>query len=83
MCTYVGPDSGALPGQCTGTPGYIANWEIEQIINNSSFTVQQISSEVAGDILIYDSTQWVSWMTQSTYDARSAWAQSLGYGVLA
>ncbi|KAL1966730.1 hypothetical protein VTN77DRAFT_3927 [Rasamsonia byssochlamydoides] len=82
MCTYTGPDSGAFPGPCTDTAGYISNWEINQIISNSEWsgTVEEYYSEVAGDILVYDSTQWVSWMKPSTYDSRSAWAQGLNFG---
>ncbi|KAM0454299.1 hypothetical protein ACHAPV_008378 [Trichoderma viride] len=83
MCTYTGPASGALPGKCTGTAGYISNWEINQIISNSTYASQQYYSVDAGDILVYDSTQWVSWMKPSTYNSRSAWAQALGFGGIA
>lgn len=82
MCTYTGPESGAIPGSCTNTAGYISNWEINQIMSNSewSSTVEEYFTEEAGDILVYDSTQWVSWMKPSTYDERSAWAQGLNFG---
>lgn len=40
-----------------------------------SSTVKEYFAEDAGDILAYDSTQWVSWMKPTTYDERSAWAQ--------
>ncbi|RHZ49309.1 hypothetical protein CDV55_101421 [Aspergillus turcosus] len=82
MCTYTGPNSGAFPGPCTNTAGYLSNWEINQIISNSQWsgTADQYYSEVAGDILVYDSTQWVSWMKPSTYDSRSSWAQGLNFG---
>lgn len=30
--TYTGPDSGATAGRCTGTPGYLSNYEIYEII---------------------------------------------------
>lgn len=51
-CTYTGPNSGALPGACTETPGYIGNWEINQIIyNNSQYSssVMQYYDSVAGE----------------------------------
>jgi chitinase len=81
-CTFTGPNSGALAGPCTGTPGYIGNWEIDQIISNSQYesSVQEYSSNVAGDILVYDSTQWISWMKPSTYNSRSEWVQGLNFG---
>jgi chitinase len=81
-CTFTGPDSGALLGPCTGTPSYIGNWEIDQIISNSQYesTVEEYYSEVAGDILVYDSTQWISWMKPSTYNSRSEWVQGINFG---
>lgn len=51
MCTtYTGGESGAYPGPCTGTPGYIANAEINAILSgtgsweDSTGAVQQINS---------------------------------------
>jgi GH18 family chitinase len=35
MCKYTGPDSGATPGKCTNTAGYLANAEIDQIIDSN------------------------------------------------
>jgi chitinase len=81
-CTFTGPDNGALSGPCTGTPSYIGNWEIDQIISNSQYesAVEEYYSEVAGDILVYDSTQWISWMKPSTYNSRSEWVQGINFG---
>ncbi|QGA18027.1 hypothetical protein EYB26_005705 [Talaromyces marneffei] len=82
MCTYTGPESGAFPGACTNTAGYISNWEINQIMSGSqwSSTVEEYFTPVAGDILVYDWTQWVSWMKPTTYNERSAIAQALSFG---
>ncbi|KAJ5713929.1 uncharacterized protein N7483_011110 [Penicillium malachiteum] len=33
MCTYTGPESGALPGPCTETAGYISNYELELLVH--------------------------------------------------
>lgn len=76
-CTYTGPMSGATPGECTDTAGYLSNYEIEQIIAGGG--VQQYSSD-DGDILVYNQTQWVSWMNPSTYWDRLAWVQGLNFG---
>ncbi|KAF2167032.1 glycoside hydrolase family 18 protein [Zasmidium cellare ATCC 36951] len=78
-CTFTGPASGALPGNCTETPGYLSNTEILSIINGGQYSVQQYETTEAGDILVYDDTQWVSWMKGATYDSRSEWAQALGF----
>lgn len=78
-CTFTGPSIGAQPGDCTGTPGYIANLEIRNIINGGEYDVQQYNSLEAGDILVYGGN-WVSWMTGLTYYRRSDYARGLGLG---
>jgi hypothetical protein len=40
-CAFTGPASGAEPGPCTMTPGYISNAELNLIINNPSITSKQ------------------------------------------
>ncbi|GKZ66768.1 hypothetical protein AnigIFM50267_000637 [Aspergillus niger] len=59
----IGPDSGATPGECTQTAGYISNYEINEILSAADDTdlyrvmVETYVSE--GDILVYNSTQWI------------------------
>lgn len=77
-CTYVGKASGATPGRCTGTAGYISNFEIRDLIETVG-NVQQYSSD-EGDILVYNSVQWVSWMSKDRYDSRVAWVKGLNFG---
>lgn len=43
-------------------------------------TVTQDSSDEAGDILIYDTTNWVSWLSPSSYEARRSWTDGLNFG---
>lgn len=78
--TFTGPDSGATPGKCTDTAGYISNWEIQQILETPGNDAQQYFSNVAGDIMVYDETQYISYMTTATYNSRLAWVQSLNFG---
>jgi chitinase len=80
MCTYTGPNSAATPGQCTGTAGYIANAEINAIIANPARTPLQYSDSVSGNILVYDTTQWVAWMNPSTYASRLSQIQGFNFG---
>ncbi|KAF2965404.1 hypothetical protein GQX73_g8153 [Xylaria multiplex] len=80
MCTFTGPDSGATPGSCTDTAGYISNWEIQQILETPGNNAQQYFSTAAGDILVYDGTQYISYMTTATYNSRLAWIKSLNFG---
>jgi hypothetical protein len=79
MCTYAGPASGAAPGRCTGTQGYISNFEIREIISTKS-GVQQFKTEEGDEIVVYDGTEWVGWMTPQKYDERSSWFRGLNMG---
>ncbi|PHH66073.1 hypothetical protein CDD81_598 [Ophiocordyceps australis] len=80
MCTFTGPESGAVAGKCTNAAGYISNWEIDQIVQAAGNNVQHYSSNVAGDIIVYNSTQWISYMKPETRRGRRDWARSLGFG---
>ncbi|KAJ8120461.1 hypothetical protein ONZ43_g2835 [Nemania bipapillata] len=80
MCTFTGPDSGATPGSCTDTAGYISNWEIQQILDNPGNNAQRYFSTTAGDILVYNGTQYISYLTTATYNSWLAWIQSLHFG---
>ncbi|KAF1841659.1 glycoside hydrolase family 18 protein [Cucurbitaria berberidis CBS 394.84] len=77
LCTFTGPESDATPGMCTGTKGYISNWEIRRILGDPSIQKQEYQTEEAGDILVYNSDQWISWMNPETYDKRAAFARSI------
>ncbi|KAB5566215.1 hypothetical protein GE09DRAFT_1272654 [Coniochaeta sp. 2T2.1] len=54
------PGSGATPGECTATGGYISNAEIDEILNlNSSDTVYKFDQGSDSDIVFYGNN-WVS-----------------------
>ncbi|TQV90074.1 glycosyl hydrolases family 18 [Cordyceps javanica] len=65
MCTYTGKASGATPGRCTKTAGYISNAEIREILANNP-TARKLSDGDGADILIYNGDQWVSYMGDDT-----------------
>ncbi|TQV98182.1 glycosyl hydrolase family 180 [Cordyceps javanica] len=65
MCTYTGKASGATPGRCTGTAGYISNAEIRDILSTNP-TARKFSDGEGGDVLVYDNNQWVSYMDDDT-----------------
>ncbi|KKA17641.1 hypothetical protein T310_8420, partial [Rasamsonia emersonii CBS 393.64] len=85
-CTFTGPDSGAWPGPCTQTPGYLSFYEIQEIISQANepdlynTTVQQEQLSDMSDILIYDSTQWVSYLSLNSYGQRLGWYASHNFG---
>ncbi|KAL5347107.1 hypothetical protein ACLOAV_008250 [Pseudogymnoascus australis] len=79
MCTYTGPDSGAAPGKCTQTPGYIANSEIRNILATNPGARSTYDSVSQSDILVYNSTEWVAYMSDDTKKSRQQQYKSLNH----
>ncbi|EKV10555.1 glycoside hydrolase family 18 protein [Penicillium digitatum] len=83
LCKFLGSadDSQADPGPCTQTPGYIANAEIEAILANSSrVTENYIDPTSNTNILVYDDTQWVGWMSDGLKASRRSLYMGLAMG---
>lgn len=72
MCTYTGPDSGATPGRCTQTAGYLAQAEIDEILQNDKSATTFYDNDSESDIMVYNDTQWVAYMSNNTRIARTA-----------
>ncbi|KAF1819301.1 glycoside hydrolase family 18 protein [Dissoconium aciculare CBS 342.82] len=70
QCTFTGPDSGAEKGLCTNTAGYIAQWEIDSILSSNPSVHQYWDPKAFSDIIVYDQTQWVSYMSASNKAGR-------------
>ncbi|KAK4233494.1 killer toxin subunits alpha/beta-like protein [Achaetomium macrosporum] len=79
MCTYTGPKSGAKPGKCTGTAGYLANSEIKAIIRDNPSAKTWVDSDSMSNILVYDSTQWVGYMDDENKERRAARYKTLNF----
>ncbi|KAL4733759.1 glycoside hydrolase [Aspergillus similis] len=79
MCSYTGPDSGATPGICTDQAGYIANAEINALISDNNSTQVLFDSESDSDIIVYDSVQWVAYMTNATKSTRTTYYQGFNF----
>ncbi|EAQ88055.1 hypothetical protein CHGG_04674 [Chaetomium globosum CBS 148.51] len=77
MCTYTGPASGAKPGRCTNTAGYLANAEINEIIARKSNVQTFHDASSDSDILVYDTVHWVAYMDNVTKADRIARYQRL------
>lgn len=71
MCSYVGPASGATPGRCTQTAGYLAQAEIDEILKNDKHAMTFYDNSSHSDIMVYNDTQWVSYMSDNTRIART------------
>ncbi|KAH8896256.1 hypothetical protein GQ53DRAFT_713976 [Thozetella sp. PMI_491] len=72
MCTFQGDreTSYAAPGMCTETSGYIANAEINEIIQTYPNVKSFHDGESNSDILVYDDYNWVAYMTPTTKSTR-------------
>ncbi|KAI3545124.1 hypothetical protein CABS03_14973 [Colletotrichum abscissum] len=70
-CLFTGTrvKSEATPGICTGEPGYIANAEIEEMREHY---LTHIKSDLLADIIVYNDTEYVSYMTDEHKTARKA-----------
>lgn len=78
MCTYT--EAGAAPGRCTATSGYLANAEINEIIDNDPSATVWYDKESDSDYMVYDDTQWVAYMTADTKRKRMDAYKGLNLG---
>lgn len=93
-CLFTGPASGAYAGLCTQTPGYIANAEINGIINGNGSVltsngdvlavtttpITYIDEDSYSNILVYDNTQWVGYMDDANKAGRLLLYQAYNLG---
>ncbi|KAJ5943590.1 hypothetical protein N7516_003758 [Penicillium verrucosum] len=82
LCTYLGErnDSPAKPGRCTETGGYISNYEINEIIKQGGAIKSWYDEETDSDYLVYNSVEWVAYMTDKTKDRRRDQYKGLNCG---
>ncbi|KAF3054755.1 hypothetical protein CFAM422_013264 [Trichoderma lentiforme] len=71
MCQFTGSPrvSNAAKGRCTDTSGYISNAEIEDILLFGKVNKQW--TDAGSDILVYNDTEWVAYMNDTTKAARA------------
>lgn len=79
MCTYTGPDSGALPGPCTDTAGYLANYELDLVISENPTAQQYWDQDAFSNILVYNDTQWGAYMNDTNKETRKTIYDALGF----
>jgi len=78
-CTFLGArnDSPAMAGECTKTPGYVADHEIRQTLKTYSMGFfggeyeSYYDKDSDSDILIYNKDEWVAWMDVETKKRRT------------
>lgn len=71
-CFFLGDanNSQAAKGRCTDTAGYLADAEIEEIINDNKNARSFHDANSGADVLVYNDTEWVGYMTNSTKNLR-------------
>jgi GH18 family chitinase len=85
-CLYTGSqmNSHATKGKCTDSAGYIADAEIAEIIEGKKragrVVKQFVDPTSNSDVLVYDDTQWVSYMSSNTKKTRSTLYSAWGMG---
>ncbi|QIW97347.1 hypothetical protein AMS68_002865 [Peltaster fructicola] len=77
-CHYTGPDSTAVSGFCTNTPGYISNAEIQFSIAWDGLTPQYDASSNSM-ILVNAGNNWVSYMDHNIMAFRKLCYQIWGF----
>ncbi|KAK4246406.1 glycoside hydrolase [Corynascus novoguineensis] len=89
-CQFTGDrlNSNAKPGRCTGTPGYISNAEIDEIMaaegslqaRSGRVVTSFIDTSSNTDVLVYDDNQWVGYMSERTKKTRTTLYAGWGLG---
>ncbi|KAK9424269.1 hypothetical protein SUNI508_03757 [Seiridium unicorne] len=81
-CTYLGAYdvSQATPGRCTNSAGYIANAEINEIISGNGDITTWHDDTTGSDFLVYNTTDWVAYMTDDTKAKRRTTWEGLNFG---
>ncbi|KAM3578172.1 hypothetical protein VKS41_009402 [Umbelopsis sp. WA50703] len=65
-CTFTGPASGATPGECTATAGYISFGELQQIVDNGTVRKMYYDDVSKSDILLYNTADWAAYNNVTT-----------------
>lgn len=81
-CTFVGDrlSPAAKPGRCTDERGYLANAEIFEEINNGRVTQMWTDAATKANYLVYEGTEWVSYMDNFWRRNREMEARRLNLG---
>lgn len=78
-CKFTGSPrvSNAYKGRCTDTGGYISNAEIQEIIDHGN--VQQKYTAEGSNILVFNDTEWVSYMDDAMKKHRAEFYDSYNF----
>ncbi|EWC44902.1 hypothetical protein DRE_00961 [Drechslerella stenobrocha 248] len=79
-CPFTGPNSGAKPGRCTETAGYIADAEIDEILKRNPSAKMWLDKSSNSNIMVYDNTEWVAYMDGPNKAGRTTYYKGLQMG---
>ncbi|KAJ5538484.1 hypothetical protein N7494_007963 [Penicillium frequentans] len=66
-------------GECTQTAGYISKAEINQILDDDSDAYSLFDSASDSNIVVYNETQWVGYMTTTTKSTRTSYYKTFNF----
>jgi chitinase len=79
QCTFTGPDSGAYPGPCTNTAGYISDYEIGLIRKQNPSSQDHFDTSSYSNVVVFNNTQWVAYMDSDNKAFRERLYQQIGF----
>ncbi|EFX06695.1 chitinase [Grosmannia clavigera kw1407] len=81
-CTTIGCpfSSSAKPGPCTATSGYLAYYEIEEVLKSNSGVDVIWDKDAAAKYFTWDTNQWISYEDSDTFKQKVDWANDVGIG---
>ncbi|BAE58416.1 unnamed protein product [Aspergillus oryzae RIB40] len=81
---YTAPDcpftTGDTSGPCTHTSGYLAYYEIQDLLDKNPQITPAHGKEAAFLHFTYDKDQWISYDDKTTFKQKLDWARSVGLG---
>ncbi|KAF2130126.1 glycoside hydrolase family 18 protein, partial [Dothidotthia symphoricarpi CBS 119687] len=77
-CLFSG---GAKKGVCTGTSGYLAYYEIQDILNKNKKRALSVvhDKEAAVKYFSWDDNQWISYDDAESFKQKKDWANDIGF----
>ncbi|KAG6238482.1 hypothetical protein E4U25_001673 [Claviceps purpurea] len=75
-CPFSG---GAKPGVCTKTSGYLAYYEVQEILKKNPGISIMHDKQAAVKYFTFDKNQWISYDDKDTFKQKVEWANSVGF----
>lgn len=70
---------GAKPGVCTDTSGYLAYYEVQDILKKNPSLSAVHDKAAAVKYLAWDNDQWISFDDKETFKQKVDWANDIGF----